>query len=152
VAASLPSSSPQQTYSAKFAKVYLNGQLVAGATDVEFGMNYEGTWEQTIGTDRPTRNPDKRYGDGTIQQIRWKGASITDICVAAGVASQQDLLTGDADLRFITFTLAVPYSDGGKQSTSTMFDVYIEKARRRLEGNRLTMDTISFAYSVDGES
>lgn len=152
MAANLPTSSPQQTFSSKFAKVYLNGQLVAGATDCEWGMNYDGTWEQTIGTDRPTRNPDKRYGDGTIQQIRWKGASITDICVAAGVATQQDLATGDADLRFITFTLAVPYSDGGKQSTSTMYDVYIEKARRHLEGNRLTMDTVTFSYAVDGES
>jgi len=152
VAANLPTSSPQQTFSSKFAKVYLNGQLVAGATDVEFGMNYDGTWEQPIGMDRPVNNPDKRYGDGTIQQIRWKGASITDICVAAGVATQQDLATGDADLRFITFTLAVPYSDGGKQSTSTMYDVYIEKARRHLEGNRLTMDTVTFSYAVDGES
>lgn len=152
MAAALPASSPQQTYSSKFAKIYLNGLPVAGATELEYGMNYDGTWEQTIGTDRPTNNPDKRYGDGTIQQIRWKGASITDLCVAAGVASPQDLATGDADLRFITFTLAIPYSDGGKQATSTMYDVLIRKARRRYEGNRLMMDSITFEYTVDGES
>lgn len=151
MAANLPTSSPQDTYSSKFAKVYLNGLLVAKAIDCEWGMNYDGTWEQPIGEDRPTRNPDKRYGDGTIQQIRTKGASISDLCVAAGVATPQDLATGDADLRYITWTLAVPHNDGGKQSTSTLYDVYITKARRRLEGNRLAMENLSFEYAIDGE-
>lgn len=150
MAATLPASSPQNTYSSKFAKVYLNGVRVGGATDVEYGMRYDGTWEQTIGDDRPTNNPDKRYGDCTIQQIRWAGASLNDICIQAGVTTAQDAATGDADLRFITFTLSIPYQDGVKQATDTLYDVYIRQYRRHLEGNRLTMDSITAEFTVQG--
>jgi hypothetical protein len=150
MAATLPASSPQSTFSSKFQKVYLNGVKVGGATDVEYGMNYDGTWEQPIGEDRPVNNPDKRYGDGTIQQIKWAGASLNDICIAAGLTTQQDAATGDADLRFFTFTLGLPYQDGVKQFTDTCYEVYIRKARRRVEGNRLIMDNISFEYVVHG--
>lgn len=150
MAATLPASSPQNTYSSKFVKVYLNGVRVGGATDVQYGMQYDGTWEQTIGDDRPTNNPDKRYGSGTIQQIKWAGASLNDICIAAGVSTAQDAATGDADLRYITFTLSLPYQDGVKQFTDTAYDVYIRRAQRHLEGNRLIMDSVDFEYSTQG--
>lgn len=151
MAANLPTSSPQQTYSAKFAKVYLNGIRVAGATDIEYGMNYDGTWEQTVGDDRPTNNPDKRYGSGTIQQLRWNGASLVEICEQAGITTAQQDATGDADLRYITFTMTVPYTDGNKTTTDTLFDVYIRKQSRRWEGNRLAMDSVTFEYAAQGQ-
>jgi len=37
-----------------------------------------------------------------------------------------------------------------KSNTDTLYDVYIRKARRRLEGNRLVMDSVTFEYTTQG--
>lgn len=152
MAATIPASAPQNTLSAKFASVYLNGIKVAKVTDIEAGMAYDGTWDQCVGEDRATWNPDKRTGSGTLNRMTVPGNKLSDILIALGQGTAQQLVNGDLDLRFIPFTFVIPYQDGLKTTTRTLFDVQITKESRKYEGNRLMLDSVIFEYPAEGEA
>lgn len=144
----LPTSADQQTMSAKFADVYIEGQLVACATQLRAGMRHNGDWIQCIGEDTARNNPDTRWGSGTMDRLTINANALDDILAAAGDIPAGSFATGEADLRFLPLTFSVLYNDGRKKRTQTFHEAYIRTEETTWQGNRLIMDTVTFEYKL----